>query len=305
MAHARWLVTDAERKAAVPGSLEAKFIDFVKMHNLPVEPEQEEPRLSTVKRSWWQPWVAVITMTVLAFAPTPALANGDDDDNGNSGGGGGSVHHNITGTGGQGGQGGTGFGGHASQAQTIIDSGNSRNRNTNRNDNTNVNRNRNRQSQDQLQGQKQGQQQGQRQGSTTSGNVQGGNTVGGSSMSVDSGDVPRQAPSAHAPNLVAAPETCMGSTAVGASTPFGGVSVGTTYKSDDCEIRMFARSLMALGQKEAALALLAQNAKVAAALRATGYQAAWLHQEKDRTPAPIAQGITGGTAPLVTTTQGP
>lgn len=300
MAHARWLVTDAERKAAVPGSLEAKFITFVETHNLPVEPapRQEEPRLSTVKRSWWQPWVAVIAMTVLAFAPAPALANGDDDDNGNgNGGGGGSVHHNITGTGGQGGS--------ANQSQSINDSGNSRNTNRNRNENVNENRNTNRNTNRQGQGQKQGQQQGQRQGSTTSGNVQGGNTVGGSSVSVDSGDVPRQAPSAHAPNLVAAPETCMGSSAVGVSSPFGGVSVGTTYKSDDCEIRMFARSLMALGQKEAALALLAQNAKVAAALRAAGYQATWLLQEKDRTLAPIAHGTVGGTAPLVTTTQGP
>ena len=75
---------------------------------------------------------------------------------------------------------------------------------------------------------------------------------------------------------------------MGASTPFGGVSIGTTYKSTDCELRMFARSLMSLGQPEAALALLAQNAKVAAALRAVGNKSAWLQQEKDLSPAKTA-----------------
>ena len=222
---------------------------------------------------------------------------------------------------GQGGQGGTAYGGNGGrggrggnanqdQQQGIFHSGNSSNRNTNRNqnDNTNVNLNRNSnqqsQGQGQLQGQRQGQGQGQSQGSTTSGNVQGGNTQGGTDVSIET-DVPRQAPPAFAPNLVAAPETCMGSSAVGVSSPFGGVSVGTTYKSDDCELRMFARSLMSLGQPDAALALLAQNEKVAAALRKVGHKAAWLQQEKDRTPVPLVQGITGGTVPLVTTTQGP
>jgi hypothetical protein len=77
----------------------------------------------------------------------------------------------------------------------------------------------------------------------------------------------RQAPPAIAPNLVAVPETCMGSVAAGASSPFGGISFGTTYKSDDCERRMYARALQALGHDKAALALLAQSPQVAQALR--------------------------------------
>ena len=190
------------------------------------------------------------------------------------------VYGNPTATGGQGG---TGIGGnaHQGQQQGIFNSGNSSNRNTNRNtnqnDNTNVNRNSNRQ------GQGQGQLQGQRQGQIGSVSTD---------VSVSGDEFPRQAPPASAPNLVAAPETCMGSSAVGVSSPFGGVSVGTTYKSNDCELRMFARSLMSLGQPEAALALLAQNEKVAVALRTVGHKAAWLQQEKDLSVAVVSPAST-------------
>ena len=139
----------------------------------------------------------------------------------------------------------------------------------------------------------------QSQGSTTSKNTQSTST----SVDASQGDYPRQAPPAFAPNLVAAPETCMGSTAIGASTPFGGVAIGTTYKSEDCELRMFARSLSALGQNEAALALLAQNPKVAAALRAVGAKLAWLQQEKDQTPVVVV--AVGATSTLSRTSEGP
>ena len=84
----------------------------------------------------------------------------------------------------------------------------------------------------------------------------------------------------------------MGSTAVGASTPFGGVSIGSTFKSDDCELRMFARSLSALGQNDAALALLAQNPKVAEALKPSGFKAAWFRIEKAQPVAAAARATT-------------
>ena len=92
------------------------------------------------------------------------------------------------------------------------------------------------------------------------------NTIEGDSVRVYA-----TAPSAFAPALTSAPETCFGSTSAGASGGNGifgfGLSFGTTWKSDDCELRMFARSLQALGETKAALALLAQNEKVAAALK--------------------------------------
>ena len=62
----------------------------------------------------------------------------------------------------------------------------------------------------------------------------------------------------------------MGSSSIGASGPFAGLSIGTTWKSKGCELRMFARSLIALGYTEAALALLAQDKTVAQALQAAG-----------------------------------
>lgn len=119
-------------------------------------------------------------------------------------------------------------------------------------------------------------------GSNTSvNNLQGGAStsqvegyVGGTYDNTIQGDMVKvyaPAPSAFAPALTSAPETCFGSTSAGASGGNGifgfGLSFGTTWKSDDCELRMFARSLQALGESKAALALLAQNEKVAAALK--------------------------------------
>ena len=138
--------------------------------------------------------------------------------------------------------------------------------------------------QGQIQGQKQGQAQDQQQSlRNTSTNKNGqaqsvnnGQTVAPAqktSVNIEGDEFPRQAPPAFAAALTAAPETCMGSTSVGASSPFGGVSFGTTWKSGDCELRMFARALASLGQSQAALILLAHgNEGVARALRAAGIQ---------------------------------
>jgi len=120
-----------------------------------------------------------------------------------------------------------------------------------------------------VRGQAQQQGQGQAQGQTQSATQ----TV---TLGVATGaavEVPRRAPAIAAPDLVAAPETCMGSTSAGIGLPlsvFGGITFGTTWRSESCERRMNVRALMALGLAEAALALLAQDETVAAALRAAG-----------------------------------
>lgn len=89
---------------------------------------------------------------------------------------------------------------------------------------------------------------------------------------------------AYAPGLVAAPETCMGSVAGGGSfLPFG-LSFGTTYKSSDCELRMFARSLQSLGHMTAATLLLATNEDVAQALIDAGYP---LPENRRPKPKPV------------------
>ena len=109
---------------------------------------------------------------------------------------------------------------------------------------------------------------------------------------------PRQAPLAYAPVLAVASDTCMGAISVGASTPFGGISGGVTRVDEDCTRRAYARSLQALGLEEAALAVLANNPEVAAALVKTGYKAAWLSDGKDRVmearlvaPAPLTNTV--------------
>lgn len=100
---------------------------------------------------------------------------------------------------------------------------------------------------------------------------------GSSTVTVDTGsDIPAQAPAVFAPNLTAVPETCMGSISTGGTVGLQGTGVGftfgTTWKSHDCELRMFARSLISLGVKyeSAAVALLAQNDDVRNALAAAG-----------------------------------
>ena len=222
-------------------------------------------------------WMAVFVMLMMVLVPAFAVANGDDYDNGNGNGNGGNNQSQSQGQGqGQGqsqyqGQGQGQYQGQG-QGQSLHNSNSNRNTNSNSNSNRNTNRNDNTAVGVGVgvgigKGGSAKQQQSQ-------GNVQ------STAVDASQGDYPAQAPPAFAPNLVAAPETCMGSTAIGASTPFGGVAIGSTYKSDDCELRMFARSLSALGQNEAALALLAQNAKVAAALRAVGTKAAWLPKEQ-------------------------
>lgn len=124
-----------------------------------------------------------------------------------------------------------------------------------------------------IQGQAQGQQQGQAQSQRT-------RQSNSQSVNVAGDEIPRQAPAAIAPALATAPETCMGSTSVGASTPFGGVSFGTTWKSDSCEVRMFSRRLQELGLVEPALIILIQNSDlVRKAMEMAGYEGPGLSKQ--------------------------
>ena len=77
--------------------------------------------------------------------------------------------------------------------------------------------------------------------------------------------MPRQAPPAYAPSFSASPRTCHGATSGGVSSPFGGVSFGTSWKDGNCERIVLAETLAALGENIVALALLCQDSRVAAA----------------------------------------
>jgi hypothetical protein len=79
------------------------------------------------------------------------------------------------------------------------------------------------------------------------------------------------APTVIAPGLAAAGvETCLGSTSGGLSLMGGGFSFGSTVVDEGCTIRLLARQLFAFGFHKAAMALMCQDDRVAAAMDAVG-----------------------------------
>jgi hypothetical protein len=100
-----------------------------------------------------------------------------------------------------------------------------------------------------------------------------GNTVsanGGSNVNVRQR---LQAPAVAAPGLAAAGfEACLGSVSVGGSGAGFGLSVGSTTLDKGCNIRLYARTLFAMGYKDAATQMLCYDADVAGALATQGIQ---------------------------------
>jgi hypothetical protein len=151
--------------------------------------------------------------------------------------------------------------------------------------NTQVNSQENRQTtiqgQHQGQGQQQGQGQGQGQSLKNKINVE--NTIEG-----DNTKVYAPAPSVFAPALTSGNDVCVGSISTALTGGNGivgaGLSFGKTFTDDNCIRLKNANALNVLGYKEAALALLAQDKNVAAALKKTGHKAAWLNE-----PTPVKQ----------------
>lgn len=81
----------------------------------------------------------------------------------------------------------------------------------------------------------------------------------------------RQAPAAIAPGLAAAGiEACLGSVSVGGSGAGFGFSFGTTKLDQGCNIRLYARTLQAMGYRRAATQMLCYDADVAGALATEG-----------------------------------
>jgi len=76
---------------------------------------------------------------------------------------------------------------------------------------------------------------------------------------------------AYSGQLVAADDTCMGSTSAGAQAIGFGLSIGSTYQDSDCVRRKDARELHNMGLKDAGIALMCQNANVRKAMLASGH----------------------------------
>jgi hypothetical protein len=78
-------------------------------------------------------------------------------------------------------------------------------------------------------------------------------------------------PTVVAPGLAAAGvETCLGSASAGLSVMGGGLTFGSTMVDSGCTIRLLARQLFAFGFQKAAVALMCQDERVAAAMGTAG-----------------------------------
>jgi hypothetical protein len=78
-------------------------------------------------------------------------------------------------------------------------------------------------------------------------------------------------PTVVAPGLaVAGIETCLGSASTGISVMGAGITLGGTTPDEGCNIRLTSRQLQAFGHPRAALALMCQDARVAAAMATAG-----------------------------------
>jgi hypothetical protein len=90
-------------------------------------------------------------------------------------------------------------------------------------------------------------------------------------------------PTVVAPGLAAAGiETCLGSAAGGLSVMGGGLTFGSTKVDAGCTIRLLARQLYAFGLQKAAVALMCQDERVAAAMDTAG------------SPCPVTPEIRAG-----------
>ena len=79
------------------------------------------------------------------------------------------------------------------------------------------------------------------------------------------------APTVAAPGLAAAGiETCLGSASGGLSLMGGGFTFGATKVDEGCTVRLLSRQLFAFGLHKAAVALMCQDDRVAAAMEVAG-----------------------------------
>lgn len=108
-------------------------------------------------------------------------------------------------------------------------------------------------------------------------------------------------PQVYAPALTTTlSETCMGSTSGGISVMGFGGTLGTTWEDDDCKRRLNAREMAnTLGDREAARALLCQDASVAAAYAAVGQPCNYPAPKEPRQPyqAQLSQNTAPPPAP--------
>jgi hypothetical protein len=100
-------------------------------------------------------------------------------------------------------------------------------------------------------------------------------------------------PTVVAPGLAAAGiETCLGSNSGGVSLMGGGVTFGSTKVDDGCTIRLLSRQLFAFGFQKAAVALMCQDDRVAAAMAVTGTSCPERSAPREPGPRDRTSGVT-------------
>jgi len=229
-------------------------------------------------------------LSLLAAASLLAISAHATQPGNNGGGNGGcGVGQQTNGCGAQGGAGGAGgsgtgvgvgvgIAGAASNASANASGGNAGAAVVGSGNSSNSNRNTN------AQGQQQGQAQSSRnsnRNASTSASTSGGNTMTGGAVSVNvegaAGDVTNYAAQERAPvatayaaPLVSSNGTCMGSSSGGGQGGGFGLSIGTTWTDNNCDIRYDAEALRAAGLADAAKFRLCQKPELKAAIEASG-----------------------------------
>jgi hypothetical protein len=104
------------------------------------------------------------------------------------------------------------------------------------------------------------------------GNANGnGNGNGNTSSATINNHEARNTPSVFAPGLASAGvESCLGSSSMGGSVAGFGISFGSTMVDRGCQIRLYARTLFALGYRRAATQILCNDPEVMQALAFEG-----------------------------------
>lgn len=211
------------------------------------------------------------------------------------------------GAGGQGGQGGRGGEGGSvwgsgnssnvnantnkqAQGQQQGQAQSSRNTNVNANANKNSNRNDNR---SQATGGNSNATGGASHASNSNSNANSGNNSDQSvTVNGDSYDAPRiPVATAYAAPLAASNGTCMGSSSAGFQGMAVGISLGTTWNDESCDMRYDAEALRLAGMPLAAVARLCQKSEIADAMKAAG------------TPCPGSQKQAATAAPVAASAQ--
>ena len=90
---------------------------------------------------------------------------------------------------------------------------------------------------------------------------------------------------AYAAPVIATEDTCMGSSSVGAQGMAFGLSVGTTWRDDNCQRLKNSRELNAMGFNRAAVALLCVDGDVRDAMNTAGTPCPGATQSAEAQPA--------------------